>query len=202
MKIKSTTDRVIKNNLRAWYNSTNPRQKRDGKAWYKQANQFTENLAERSGHDSYTIASVISALSPRNKWDRNLIDAEAVTWAQARGLSPDEVKVSTFNKNKYKAFRLLHHADSITEAAPKTHSFAMNVGKLSSDHVTIDSWHLRACQCKPRKAVKPKEVQESVTPKQYNRIKELTMEVAKEFNLKGYEFQAIVWIAIKEKTEA
>jgi len=39
---------------------------------------------------------------------------------------------------------------------------------------------------------------ESVTIKQYRRIEQLTSMVAQEFDLKGYEFQAIVWITIKE----
>jgi len=196
-----TTDRVMRNNLMAWYKYATPKQVRDGKAWYKEANSFATKLADRSGHDSYVIASVISALSPRNKWERNLIDAEAVTWAHARDLDLEAVKVCTFTKNKIKAFRILNHADVITAKSPKTHSFAMNVGKLSEDHVTVDSWHLRACQCKPSKPVKPKQVQESVTPLQYERVVDITKECAEKVGVKPYEFQAIVWVAIKNKCE-
>jgi hypothetical protein len=197
-----TTDRIIKNNLRAWYKSASKRQVLHGMRWYEDANLFASELASKSGHSTEKIAGVISALSPRNQWHRNLIDAETVTWAQARKLKPSDVKVSTFHKNKDKAFDILEGKQTIKEKSRKTHSFVKNVGSLDDNYITIDSWHLRACQSKPSRMVKAGEVKESVTPKQYDRIKDLTMEVAKEFNVKGYEFQAIVWVAIKEKTEA
>ena len=198
----NTTDRIIKNNLRAWYKSATKRQVIDGKQWYPKANLFADELATKSGNEPFTIAGVISALSPRNKWNKNLTDAETVTWAQARKLKPNEVKVSTFHKNKNKAFEILEGKQAIEWKSRKTYSFVKNVGELDDKYITIDSWHLRACQSKPTRMVKAGEVKESVTPKQYDRIKELTMELAREFNIKGYEFQAIVWVAIKEKTEA
>lgn len=196
------TDTVLKNNLRAWYKSATPKQVEAGKRWYRDANKSAKAIASRTGHDTHKIAGVISALSPRNKWERNLIDAEAVSTAQASNKRPEDVKVCTFNKNKLKAFNILSDKESIEEKSRKTYSFVMNVSKLSEDHITVDSWHLRACQSKPHKMVKPNTVQESVTPKQYDRVKDLTMEVAEEFGVKGYEFQAIVWVSIKEKTEA
>jgi hypothetical protein len=198
----NTTDRIIKNNLRAWYKSASKRQVIDGKQWYPKANLFADELASKSGNSTDKIAGVISALSPRNKWNKNLTDAETVTWAQARKLKPNEVKVSTFHKNKNKAFEILEGKQAIEWKSRKTYSFVKNVGELDDKYITIDSWHLRACQSKPTRMVKAGEVKESVTPKQYDRIKELTMELAREFNIKGYEFQAIVWVAIKEKTEA
>ena len=198
----NTTDRIIKNNLRAWYKSATKRQVIDGKQWYPKANLFADELASNSGHSIHKIAGVISALSPRNKWNKNLTDAETVTWAQARKLRPSDVKVSTYHKNKNKAFNILRGKQAIEWKSRKTYSFVKNVGELDDKYITIDSWHLRACQSKPTRMVKAGEVKESVTPKQYDRIKELTMELAREFNIKGYEFQAIVWVAIKEKTEA
>ncbi len=202
MKLANKTDKAIKANLRAWYRVATKRQVVEGKRWYENANLFASELASKSGHSTGKIAGVISALSPRNKWNKNLTDAETVTWAQARKLKPSDVKVSTYHKNKNKAFDILEGTKAIEEKSRKTYSFVKNVGELDEAYITVDSWHLRACQSKPSKMVKPKEVQESVTPKQYDRIKELTMQVAKEFNVKGYELQAIVWVAIKEKTEA
>ena len=202
MKLSNQTDRAIKANLRAWYKVASKRQVIEGKRWYEDANLFASELASKSGHSTEKIAGVISALSPRNKWHKNLQDAETVTWAQARKMKPSQVKVSTYHKNKDKAFNILDGTQAIEEKSRKTYSFVKNVGELDENYITVDSWHLRACQSKPSKMVKPKEVQEVVTPKQYDRIKDLTITVAEEFNIKGYEFQAIVWVAIKEKTEA
>jgi len=198
----NTTDRIIKNNLRAWYKSASKRQIFEGKQWYPKANLFAEELSKRSGFDSFKIAGAISALSPHNKWERNLQDTETVAWASIRKQKPSDIKVCTFNTNKQKAFDILEGSKAIEWKSRKTYSFGKNVGELDEDYITIDRWHLRACQSKPNKMVKAGEVKESVTPKQYDRIHDLTMQVAKEFNVKGYEFQAIVWVAIKEKTEA
>ena len=198
----NTTDRIIKNNLRAWFKSASKRQVLEGKQWYPKANLFANELSEHSGFDSFKIAGVISSLSPNNRWERNLYDTKTVTWASTRKLKPSAVKVCTFNKNKQKAFDILDDSKTIEWKSRKTYSFGKNVGELDEDYITIDRWHLRACQSKPSRMVKAGEVKESVTPKQYDRIKDLTMEVAKEFNVKGYEFQAIVWVVIKEKTEA
>ena len=55
---------------------------RQGEAWYLQANIWCEHRAVKYGISTYKVASVLSALSPRNKWERNKQDAEAViqTW--------------------------------------------------------------------------------------------------------------------------
>jgi RNA:NAD 2'-phosphotransferase (TPT1/KptA family) len=41
-------------------------------------------------------------------------------------------------------------------------------------------------------------VVDTITDKHYKRVEKLTVELAKEYNVKGYEFQAIVWIAARE----
>jgi len=72
----------------------------------------------------------------------------------------------------------------------------MNVGLNSPEHITVDKWHLRACVSKPSEGVV--DAVESCTSAQYRRIEALTSKVAKEFGLKGYEAQAIIWVMIKK----
>ena len=72
----------------------------------------------------------------------------------------------------------------------------MNVGLNSADHITIDKWHLRACMFSPEEGIK--ECVESCTAVQYRRVEKITAKLAKEYDLKGYEFQAIIWVTIKD----
>ena len=191
LSITNYSDTKIKNRLNYWFSLATEQEIKDGKNWYKESQEFSKYLSETYNIDIYVCASVISALSPNNKWQRNKIDAETVIKAHLNGISQDSIKVCTYNANKIKAFRILK-GELITEKSPKTHSFAMNVGLLSSDHITIDKWHLRACLTKVKT-----DVVESCTNVQYRRIEKITSQLAKENGLKGYEFQAIVWVTIR-----
>lgn len=193
--IKNIDDKNAVINLKSWYKSANSDNISKGMEWYQDAQNFCKYLSEVYGIDLYVCAAVISCLSPNNKWERNKIDAQAVIVAFINGIDPDNIKVCTYNNNKMKAFRILN-GEMIAESSPKTHAFAMNVGRLSSEHITIDKWHIRACMCGIDEGAV--DCVESVTAKQYRRIEQLTSMVAKEFGLKGYELQAIIWVTIKE----
>ena len=187
-----------------WIESANDEQVKNGKKWYNDAKQFCESIAKKYNLDSYTVATVISCLSPNNKWERNKIDAEATIGAFTsakftKAEFMELVKVCTYNANKLKAWEALEQGLEIQKNSPKTHSFAMNIARNSSEHITIDKWHLRACQVSP--ISKKRDLQESCTALQYRNIERITSEVAKIYNLKGYEFQAIVWLTIKAKWE-
>lgn len=175
----------------------------EGLRWYEDANDYVEHLYEELDgfFTSLQIAGVISALSPRNKWERNKIDAENVLLAVKN--SPNKtvselmsgVKVCTFNANKVKAFNIAKGNYSIIEKSPKTYAFARNVGLLDSDYVTADVWHIRACNTKSHEPIR---VNTQVTMKRYDEISEITKEVAEEMGLKAYEFQAVVWVTIRD----
>ena len=83
-----------------------------GLTWYQQANQVAITLADRYEIKEEQAAGVIAALSPRNKWERNLIDAENLIAAYVAGGAEacEDVKVCTFGANKAKAVRILEEA--------------------------------------------------------------------------------------------
>lgn len=195
-RITLTTDRVISNNIKAWLDIATRKQMREGKAWYKEAKRFTKTISKRYKIDRYTVAAVISALSPNNKWERNKQDAESMMKAFTGGEGIDSFKCCTYNANKRKAWSILEKGTKIAAKSPKTHAFAMNIGRLSEKHVTIDKWHIRACLCKPREGIT--DTAESVTPIQYRRIEAITARIAEENKMKAYELQAIVWVTIKQ----
>lgn len=199
MKINEVTKNAevrkqLRRNLKHWYSQATVEDKYEGQRWYTEASQFASFLSEKYGVTKEIAAGVVSALSPNNKWKRNKIDAELVLSACAAGMSPDAVSVCTFNANKKRAFQIAVGNFKILKSSPKTYAFARNVGEDDPSHVTIDRWHIRACQTMSKS---PVQVQESITSKQYSVIEQETIKVANEFGVKPHEFQATIWVCIK-----
>jgi hypothetical protein len=204
-KLSEISNRSIKLNLMKWIESSNDEQIENGKNWYNDAKSFVEFNSTVYNIDAYTIATVVSCLSPNNKWEQNKKDAIETLYFFKNNPNAKvetylkEVKCCTYKANRKKAWEALCQGFEIQKSSPKTHSFAMNIARNSSEHITIDKWHLRACQVSP--ISKKRDLQESCTALQYRNIERITSEVAKIYNLKGYELQAIIWLTIKTKWE-
>ena len=194
--ITKTSDESIRYNLDKWMISASPENWTKGRYWYRDAQDYCKALSNEFDINPYICASVVSCLSPNNKWQRNKIDARAVIIAHLNGIDPENVKVCTYTANKLKAFRVLRDGEKIASTAPKTHAFAMNCGLLSNNHITIDKWHIRACLSQPGCGII--DCVETITSAQYRRVEAITAGLAKIHGLKGYQFQAIIWLTIKE----
>jgi hypothetical protein len=184
-------ERSVRKRLRTLFNEATTEQLKSGSAWYKKAHDICLDYAKEFGTTTEVVANVISALSPRNKWERNIEDCYSVMKAVKLGYKPEDIKVCTFNANKYKAFDIARNGARISKSAPKTYSFVRNISALDVHRVTIDVWHLRACFGKT--------VEGGLTPKRYKRLEDITIQEAKKFGLRGYEFQAIIWEVIRCK---
>lgn len=180
---------TVEKNLDTYFGLATQDDVEAGLEWYTQANKIATSLAKKYSVPTETVAAIISALSPRNKWTQNIKDTITVLNAIHNNLSPEQVKVCTFNKNKIKAFLLAKNQAQITIKSPKTFSFVKNIASLDPNYITIDVWHLRACFNKT--------ITSSLTQKAYDQLKELTINKANKHGLKGFEYQAIVWNSIK-----
>jgi hypothetical protein len=78
-----------------------------GRQWYNNAFQVCVELAAKYGVSTDTVAGVIAALSPNNKWESNIIDAEIMLRAWAAEVPYGSVKVGTYSINKDKAATIL-----------------------------------------------------------------------------------------------
>ena len=78
----------------------------EGANWYRNANCIAEAIAIKTGLSIRKVAGVIAALLPRNRWERNFIDAEQLCLLYSvDGVdAAKQLKVSTFNGNKQKAW--------------------------------------------------------------------------------------------------
>lgn len=181
----------VRKNLDAIFNQATTEDIQAGKLWYKDANEFCLDT-----HESYPefsplkIASVLSALSPRNKWAQNKLDTIKVLDAVRQNKQPEDISVCTFHTNKFKAFELARNKDKFIDiSSRKTFSFVNNIAHLDPNFVTIDVWHLRACFG---------ETMGAIGILAYAQIERLTIIKATELGLKGYEYQAIIWGVIQK----
>lgn len=179
----------VRVNLREIFNSATEADIVGGVKWYKGAHDICLKYATKYDTTTERVAQIMSTLSPNNKWERNIIDTECVLKAVKAGATADQVKVCTFHANKFKAFAIARGELSIAATSPKTFAFVRNIGALDDTKVTIDLWHLRACFGET--------IETGLTLKRYRELERITIDEAKKVGLKGYEFQAIVWEALR-----
>jgi hypothetical protein len=89
------------------YFQSNTLDRQVGMQWYQNAYGVCVSLGEKYGLHSDIVAGVIAALSPNNKWERNVEDAEAMIRAWAYEIPYESVKVCSYSANKDKAVMIL-----------------------------------------------------------------------------------------------
>ena len=132
-------------NIKAVFQLATLDENQDGLTWYPSAKQIAIRLADRYEISEAQAIGVIAALSPRNKWSRNVHDAEALIGAyKASGAGQASLtKVCTFGANKAKAIAILGLSraadlDAVLAilSGPKLREFASCIAGL--DDVCID----------------------------------------------------------------
>lgn len=80
-----------------------------GERWYRESYAIASRIAKLHDLTINRVAAVIAALSPNNRWERNIEDAENVIAAFVHGNDQDvlEVKCCTYPANKLKALAIL-----------------------------------------------------------------------------------------------
>ena len=103
-------------NVLAVYQLANTADVVQGAAWYRDANIIASRLARKYEISERQAIGVIAALSPRNKWERNVADAEnLIRVFTSDPESVDSVKVCTFGRNKAKAIEILQLSEPVRE---------------------------------------------------------------------------------------
>ena len=192
-------DKAIRANLRAWRDLAQPCDIASGIAWYDEAHDVASEIELETGVSVWTAAAVLAALSPSNKWERNILDAQNLCEAWSTGRAPSDVRCCTYNANKDKAWRILEGESSVLDKSPKVWAFAETIKlRNAAACVVIDRWHARACLTRSKRR---KVVQESLTLPQYDRVERLTIEEAMKANEAPCVYQAIIWCTIKRNWE-
>ena len=167
--------------------------------WYNTAQDEAKQIAERLDMPVYIVVGVMAALSPNNKWERNLTNAYELCKAFQDGQGMDSVKVSTYHKMKEKAWDILTEIPDYDTVilrlnGKKIVSFFRNI--MGEDDITIDG-HARNIYYNERVGLTDNKT--NIGVKEYAKLQEEYLTVAKEYDLLGRQMQAITWVAWKKK---
>lgn len=185
------------NILAVFFNATDL-ERINGAQWYSVANQAATVLADRYGVSASAAAGVIAALSPNNRWTKNLDNADALIRAyQLGGIdAAGLVKVATYNNNKIKALKILDSGDPLDILGGlKVRAFYNCI--LGGDSVCIDG-HAYAIWAG---LYIPTTKTPKITPKAYDLISADYRLAADKINLilnanySAAAIQAITWLA-------
>jgi len=185
-------------NIKAIFQLATATERADGASWYPVAHCVALDLADRYHVTECQAIGVIAALSPRNRWERNVHDAEALIAAYVAAGAEQAMltKVCTFSSNKAKAIRILETVDPTADevrailSGPKLKEFFSCI-LGSRQEVCIDGhafciWNGGRTSLKDVPAIGVKLRRE---------IKADYSEAAEELKVPASTLQAVTWVA-------
>jgi len=187
-----------RNNIKAVYQLASLTERVDGAAWYKVADSVAIAIADRYEISEAQAIGVIAALSPRNKWERNVQDADALIAAYLAGGAEQArlTKVCTFSANKEKAIKILTLSRAVdldpvlaVLKGPKLIEFASCIYGRSDCCIDGHAYCIWAGERTGLKDVP------AIGVKLRRQIKADYAAVAAELQITPYELQAITWCA-------
>lgn len=189
----------IKNvrNIKAIYELASAAEIVEGIAWYGTAKSIATVLAGQYEIPANQAIAVLAALSPRNKWSRNVADAEALIGAYVAAGSEQArlTKVCTFGANKEKAVKVLESGLETLPTAldilsgPKLREFASCIAGLEEVCIDGHAWCIWQGSRVTLADVPP------IGVKLRREIKKDYRKAANDLGLKASEVQAICWVA-------
>jgi hypothetical protein len=93
--------------ITAMFRLASPEQIRNGIVWYAEAQKVAQQISLDLSVPLHICVGVIAALSPNNKWERNVTNARDLIAGYLNGDDMDNIKVSTYHTMKAKAWGIL-----------------------------------------------------------------------------------------------
>jgi len=170
----------------------------DGLNWYTDAHQWAQYKAMQYGVEVEVVAAIISALSPRNEWSRNLADTDRLLMCYDRGdLDSEFVRSATFRKNVVRAWIVRDRLDpTVVMTSPKTRAFVDNITWPKGNAVTVDTWAYRIAEGDLNLPAK------GLSQRAYDVYAEEYRKTARFVNLRPCELQAITWVEARKRVKA
>jgi len=186
---------ITTKNIIAVYKMATPDEIKQGIEWYLNATSDCKNIADRLRLPLHIVIGVVSALSPNNKWKRNVVNADELCTAFINGQDMDSIKVSTYHKMKQKAWSILQLMPTYDDAVTilngkKIVSFFKNINGDESE-ITIDG-HARNIYYNDRQGLTTPNT--NIKKSEYADIQVAYLRASKKLGIKAYELQAITWV--------
>ena len=164
------------------FDSATDVQRTSGIEWYREAHDISVELAG----DDFTVAQaagVIAVLSPNTSWKGNITNARKAFACYRAGVPVNECRAG-LGANVRKAYRILD-GDMSAITGPKVTAFFQNImGDPLS--VTIDLWATRAA------------IGEDIPGRLRATVERAYLNAAKKRNVSPRDFQAVVWVSVRE----
>ena len=181
-------------NIMRLYQQATPEDHAAGLAWYMKANAACERISKREGLPVYIVAGVVAALSPNNRWERNLVDAENLIHAYVIGAPEDSVNPCTYKAMRAKAWRILEELPEDASGVAtilngqKIKSFFSNI--MGLDDLTIDG-HARNIYYNER--INLTDNRTNIGVKEYRFLQDEYRKAAKKLGVAAHVLQAVTW---------
>lgn len=185
-------------NILKTYRQATAQEVHHGVTWYNDAHSQAQALADEHQVPLRIVVGVIAALSPNNKWERNITNASDMIAAFLRGDDVSVCKPSTYLKMRDKAWSILEQMPDDDDAVvailngQKIVSFFHNI--MGHDNCTIDG---HAFNIAMGKRIGLTEPEVTVTKGMYQELQAAYRRAGKRVGLKAFEIQAITWVAWK-----
>lgn len=199
MSIPSIRHEAAVRNILAVFDQATDAEVSQGIAWYATARRECKVLAVRHNVSLDVAVGVVAALSPNNRWERNLGNADALLAAYMAGDHVESVSVSTYHAMRAKAWSVLDTTMGRTQDSrelirsvlkgPKIVCFFANI--LGENTCTIDG-HARNIAYGERLSLSGSKF--TIGKAEYKKLQECYEDAGVCVGLKAYEVQAITWV--------
>lgn len=182
-RVAAAEDAACVRRLLALYADTSDELRAEGREWYPAARAVVAGLAAFAPFDNERVAAIVAALSPREKWRRNVkLAADCIG-----GQTPACLGRSALN-----ACAIRDGADPADVLrGPKTYAFWQNLSG-DGDAVTVDVWATRA-------ALGRDDI--DAPGHKYTRLANVYRKAAERVGERPCDFQAIIWLAVRPAAE-
>lgn len=195
---------LVVENIIAMRRKAKPEDVAQGIAWYAKAYEECRVMAVKHNIPIHIVIGVVAALSPNNRWEINLANADALITAFINGGNADEVSCSTYHAMKHKAWSILEAMPNPDDTKTilngrKIVCFYENI--MGEDTCTIDG-HARNIAYDERHNLT--DTKTNIGVKEYAMLQEAYRLAAKRCRvngrrLKAYELQAITWVTWRKQ---
>ena len=168
-----------------------------GLTWYDDAKADAQSMADKYELPLHIVVGVIAALSPTNRWERNLIDADNMLGVFTSGGYVESCTPCTYKTMRDKAWSILsstpHDADAVAFIlkGPKITDFFYCI--MGHDVCVIDG-HAWCIANNDRRTLQ--EVP-NIGKKLRAELQECYRRAAKKHGITAYQMQAATWVAWK-----
>lgn len=186
-------------NILTVFQLATPEEIEHGVTWYASAHCQCLDISENLDLPLNVVVGVVAALSPNNKWERNVENARDLCTAYINGDSMESVKVSTYGKMKEKAWSILESNPTYDETVTilngqKIVCFYQNI--MGENTCTVDGHAYNIYHASRQSltgSISIGKIEYHLIQDAYRKAGQSVLVHGRE--LTAYEMQAVTWVA-------